>query len=343
VLDTTELLECILSHLPPKQIFGVQRVAQLWKDVIARSPGIQEKLLLKLQNKPAELWALFEYDLRCEDARMKVRMERITPDVKPNLCYGTAGGRKFTPVVLNPFLQLVKGPNDEAIRNTICDRARYRIPEITQFCNGLAFDLNSNLLDTYVSDPPCTRAHVAFKYLSRPPKPDFHRLETYVVVQTGGPLTLRDVIAETWFNVAWVNRKATVIIYDEEGLPDQDEHFYSDPELDDEDEDEVPEPASLADIIHQLEAKSECKVISDPESSVVKLDSHDHEHFGPFPVVPTGIERDAVVSHDKEAYALLMAAIEVEKKEQEAERKKRNPPMAQSQLDSLQRLVHQHR
>lgn len=40
VLDTTERLECILSHLPPKQIFGVQRVARLWEDVITRSPRI---------------------------------------------------------------------------------------------------------------------------------------------------------------------------------------------------------------------------------------------------------------------------------------------------------------
>jgi hypothetical protein len=331
VLDTTELLECVLGHLAPKQIFGVQRVARLWKDVIARSLGIQEKLFLKLQNEPAELWAVFEYDVRGEENHMKVRMEKITPDVKPNLCYGTAGGRNFTPVALNPFLQLGKDYKDEPVCNQpIWDRARHLVPEVTQFCDGLAFNVGSSLLDTHVSDPPCMRAQVAFSYLAYPPRPGFHQLETCFAVQTGDALTMRDVVAETWVNVAWAKRKATVYIYDEDGSYDQDEQYHPDPdqEYDDDGDHEALQHTSLANIIQQLEAEHECKVVFDPSRSVVRLDSHHHYHFGPFPVVPTETERQDVVVHDKDAYAALMAVIEAEKKEREAAWRERFPSIS---------------
>jgi hypothetical protein len=346
VLDTTELLECVLSHLPAKQIFGVKRVSRRWKDVISRSLGIQEKLFLKLQNKPAELWGVFECELRAEDERMKIHMEKITPDVKPKSCYGTAGGKTFTPVALNPFLQLGKDSDDELVEDKpIWDRARYLIPEYTEFCNGLTFDLNSSLLDTYISDPPCMCAQVTFKYFACPPQPGFHRLETRFAVQTDKPLTIRDVIAETWSNVPWADRKATMKIYDVDGYPDQDEQCHPHPEPeqrdDDEDEEEVLGPASLADIIQQLEAGHGGKVVFDPKSSVVRLDKQGDSYFGPFPIVPTEAEWHGVVDHDKDAYDALAVAIEADKKEREAEWRKRHPPMSREQLEALFRRIRQ--
>lgn len=105
MLDTTELLECVLSHLPPKQIFGVQRVASLWRDVIARSLGIQEKLFLKLQHKPAELWALLECARHAEFEGRKLRLEKITSEFDVKSVSAT-DATLFMPVALNPFLQL---------------------------------------------------------------------------------------------------------------------------------------------------------------------------------------------------------------------------------------------
>lgn len=62
VLETTELLERILAHLPPKKIFELQRVSQHWKQAIATSPEIQELLFLRPapSGRPLETWEAFD-------------------------------------------------------------------------------------------------------------------------------------------------------------------------------------------------------------------------------------------------------------------------------------------
>ena len=130
-------------------------------------------------------------------------------------------------------------------------------------------------------------------------------------------------------------------IYDEDGHSDQDEQYHAELDQEYDDEHEAVESDSLADIIEQLEAEHECKVIFDHSRSVVRLDSHHHYHFGPFPVVPTEIERHNVVTHDKDAHAALMAAIEIEKKEWEAEWRERLPPISREARGALLHLVHQ--
>jgi hypothetical protein len=57
-LDIPEILESVLSFLPPRTLFGVQRVSHLWKSTIAASPPIQEKMFLRLRTKTSEIWML---------------------------------------------------------------------------------------------------------------------------------------------------------------------------------------------------------------------------------------------------------------------------------------------
>jgi hypothetical protein len=57
-LGLLELLEDILSFLPARTIFSVQRVAQSWKNTVTRSVAIQEKLSFRCQSKPQEVWKL---------------------------------------------------------------------------------------------------------------------------------------------------------------------------------------------------------------------------------------------------------------------------------------------
>ena len=54
VLGTTELLEHIISFLPMKMIFTIQSVTKQWRDVIATSPSIEEKIFLRPKNTPKE-------------------------------------------------------------------------------------------------------------------------------------------------------------------------------------------------------------------------------------------------------------------------------------------------
>ena len=58
VWSIPELLEIILSFLPAKTIFSVQRVSHSWKNTIAQSVAIQEKLFLRCQGKPQQVWEL---------------------------------------------------------------------------------------------------------------------------------------------------------------------------------------------------------------------------------------------------------------------------------------------
>jgi hypothetical protein len=336
VLDTTELLECILSHLSPKQIFGIQRVARLWKDVIAHSPGIQEKLFLKLQNKPAGIWALLKCARRAQFESRKLRLEKITsePDLES---VSITDATLFTPLALNSFLQLGEDP----IEGPLCeipigDRAHLFTPEITEFRNGLTFDMNSSLLNTYISDPPCMRARVALSYYSSPERTDFYRLQACFVVQTGKPLTLRDVIARTWTDAKWINEMTSTKIYGDCGWSHQDEHWNLEPEHEYDENDEILELASLTKIITRLEIKHGCQLVCKPENTIIKLDSPE-TNSGPSPLVPTETEMHAVVAHDKDAYAALMVGMEADRKEWEAAWK-RMPKMTLEDLQSLHRL-----
>ena len=47
VFGTSELLEQIILYLPMKTIFGIQRVCQKFRNVIATSPEIQTKMFLR--------------------------------------------------------------------------------------------------------------------------------------------------------------------------------------------------------------------------------------------------------------------------------------------------------
>jgi hypothetical protein len=92
-----------------------------------------------------------------------------------------------------------------------------------------------------------------------------------------------------------------------------------------------------------LEVEHKCKVAFLPENSIVKLDRNCDRHFGPFPLVPTDIEKHAAVSHDRDAHAVLMAAIEIDRKEKKAVRKERHTPIPRDQREALLRFVQQDR
>ncbi|GAB7323676.1 hypothetical protein MBLNU13_g07152t2 [Cladosporium sp. NU13] len=192
VLDTTELLECVLSHLPSKQIFGVQRLARLWKDVIARSPAIQEKLFLKLQNKPAELWGLLECARRAEFEGSRLRLEKPTSEAEVESVSTTDVGM-FTSVALNPFLQVGEDPDEGPL------------------CKQHEYDENDEILELH----------------------------------------------------------------------------------------------SLADIIAEWEIKHECRAVFKPDHTVIYLDNNGETSTGHFSLVPTKSDRRDVVDHDNDIHKQL--------------------------------------
>jgi hypothetical protein len=58
VFETSELLESIISCLSPKELLDAQRVSKLWKNVVAGSPSIQEKLFMRREDRAQEIWVM---------------------------------------------------------------------------------------------------------------------------------------------------------------------------------------------------------------------------------------------------------------------------------------------
>jgi hypothetical protein len=91
VFDTTELLESILVHLPPKNLFGALRVSKQFQTVITGSVSIQEKMFLRIRKRPGKFWLL-------KEARTKPHY------VEEMILSPQRGSNRI--VEFNPFLEL---------------------------------------------------------------------------------------------------------------------------------------------------------------------------------------------------------------------------------------------
>jgi hypothetical protein len=60
VLATPDLLENILTYLPAKNIFGITQVSTGFRNCVANSPVIQEKLFFRASGPPKETWQVID-------------------------------------------------------------------------------------------------------------------------------------------------------------------------------------------------------------------------------------------------------------------------------------------
>jgi hypothetical protein len=141
VLETTELLEHIISFLPMKKIFHIQQVSKQWRNVIATSPSIEEKMFLRLKTTPKETCDPREVEWL---NRVLQRHRRPVPST-------------FTLVSLNPELK-----HDAVCTMRRCGLtcARHGTRVMVQWGPAPIKQCHS-LFDTYISDPPCKRVEVS--------------------------------------------------------------------------------------------------------------------------------------------------------------------------------------
>lgn len=185
-LTTTEILENVLSFLPPKNIFSVQRVCRQWKDVIDSSPAIQEKMFLRLQNKAPETWRLTEEN---DQPRMvKVPAGAIGDDVLHGDWYSHPMGSYYTPVTLNPFLRL------RASCFTIDERLYRFVSEDAELRHRSQFGQHPSYMQTHITDPPCNFLVVTLVYTSSPVSLDFHSVFHVLLLKSDRPLTIGELI-----------------------------------------------------------------------------------------------------------------------------------------------------
>lgn len=165
VLETTEIFENILSFLPPRSIFGVQRVSHQWKNVIASSPTLQEKMFLRVQKKSPETWMLLPRTPSEDEkdeliAENSCRLVKVAADKEPEgWKYDSGGlGHLFTPAALNPFLSL-KDAGDP-----VWKRAQHWKGEAAMLTSGTKFAQHSSYRGTYFCDPPSKECSIRITY-----------------------------------------------------------------------------------------------------------------------------------------------------------------------------------
>lgn len=153
VFNTSELLESILVCLPPKTIFGVQRVSKQFQAVIATSTPIQEKMFLRVRNEPQRRWVLKEQATVSGVNRYFVESANDAANRNSRL-----------PTGLNPFLS--------NFAKTTCTKRTRETPAIENVSLGLEQPLSltmlregaPSILRTYISDPPPRDIKVIYSY-----------------------------------------------------------------------------------------------------------------------------------------------------------------------------------
>jgi hypothetical protein len=186
-LRTNELLESILSFLPPRNLVVVQRVSKSWRAQIAGSPRIQKRMMLRLDETPRHTWEIGYTDSEPNDVKQMCRV-----DVDPTLDSSHFGLPRYTtPVMMGPHLK-----HDDS--DSMLERSDFRedIVFLDQL-HDLTFGRHISLLDTYISNPPCYEFCVtlAFKFVPAIPSLDYLEVPG-ISIRTGMVLTLGELLTK---------------------------------------------------------------------------------------------------------------------------------------------------
>lgn len=182
VLQTNELLEGILSFLPPKQLFVVQRVCKQWRDIIASSPELQKKMFLRVDERPRHNWGLKVDYLNSDPSKhFQVRKFDNSPLPRP--------WSQVTPIILSPHLKNVQDDDEDFLGPSWEDRVGFELP-----CD-LPIGSRISILDTYFSDPTSNDFTLYLDFKFEPAIPTYSRLiVSPVQFQTRKALRFHEVI-----------------------------------------------------------------------------------------------------------------------------------------------------
>ncbi|KAK4493805.1 hypothetical protein PRZ48_014990 [Zasmidium cellare] len=143
VLNTAELLENVLLHLPARQIFTVKRVSRRFKAAVEKSTDIQVKLLLRLQ-EPEEKWRVIG---RRPAAQKPIFFQKPTKSAS-EMANGGGAHLEFHEGMKKSINAFLKGE-----------------PQPWE--------------DMYITDPPCTSVRLSIDGIKIGPKHSY-TLSTYV-------------------------------------------------------------------------------------------------------------------------------------------------------------------
>jgi hypothetical protein len=256
-LDTTEILENVLSFLTPVSLFGLQRVSRQWRDLIGSSPLLKEKMFLRVSPRTPDIWRFIN-----PKPYPTIDWHR---DMLPGLPYFAGQGFRnasvtevesrawstspgetqhlYTPVSLNPFLFTADYFDCKWIEGTWFFRATLK-PE-TEFTQ------QSTLRDTHLTNLLSTECCAIMKFDARKSSLVLDRIWCQAVIRSNKPLTLGDVIDQTLASHMWetLNEKGQRV-GPVSNFPDR--------------LGRVPRDISLSEKIAELDKQHGCKTVFQP-------------------------------------------------------------------------------
>jgi hypothetical protein len=177
-LNTTEILENILSYLPNRTVFGVQRVCRQWRDAIAVSPTIQGKLFLRLRGQTPETWLLNNP----EEKKFRVA---APADIESPSEVNFGQRPLFMPVTLNPLLEWWDEAGlwieENSVQHYAC---------VARGSNFIRFAQHSSARATFITDPPSKECQVGLDFEPRPMRPEFRFMGSCANSKSDQPLAL---------------------------------------------------------------------------------------------------------------------------------------------------------
>jgi hypothetical protein len=201
VLETTEILEIILSFLPLESLLTCRQLSNRVKDDIDGSLLLRETMFLRPTRVPREAWRL---DPEIDGSGEGITSVRPVAGMIP--LPGIATGYMQA---LQPTPHMIRTP---AILNPIFPNRRYRAPhlfdsrdqcdcvltsDIVRHIGKGNTDRQDRILDMYLTQPPCRQAWVTASFIvpqgpSNPSEIDFLRCGG--LLELGGGITMRDLL-----------------------------------------------------------------------------------------------------------------------------------------------------
>jgi hypothetical protein len=212
LVDTTELLEHILSFLPTKGLIACRKLSKRVKGVIDGSLVLREKMLLRPTRAAREAWRL---DPEIDGSGKGITSVRPVAGMVPlpgrnighlQTHYATPHATR-TPAILNPIFgyKTERMPDLYDSRDE-CDSAS--TGDTIHHIGKLHLDRQSSILDMYLTQPPCRQAWVILRFSVPSNRSEVSHLLCKGLLELDGGITIRDLFkaAFTLRGVVYVNR-----------------------------------------------------------------------------------------------------------------------------------------
>jgi hypothetical protein len=169
VLNTTELLEHILSFLPMIQILGKTRVSRNWKAVVDGSPALQKRLFFRRPDSQAEvIW--FDHWFPMPQSWSHL----LSAEQTDLLCSLVNMPVYTTPIELNPYIDWVNQVDPHVSHEMRAPRPESYHPSVAGLAVILGKYSRTYVRHRFGDSPQKTQADSSWRsmYLTTPPISD---------------------------------------------------------------------------------------------------------------------------------------------------------------------------